>query len=236
MVYFISEENQNLLWNVIHNNSSIQIFLKNMNTNDKNRWFRGIISQFYKKYGPVDLSFYQLKSINKEVIIYIIQYIQKQNSQLQNRDMQNQLPINNIQEIQTPPYEKNNREEEYINQFEMRQKEYNQMLERKAPDEINFSENFEEDKPIHDMKAVMEKHIEERNKEISWQNQNSKLTIDDQNVSLQTDTIEEIKDESKTKERRVSWEDETNYQEKHNILKENYLMLYEEYLQMKINK
>ena len=28
MVYFISEENQNLLWNVIHNNSSIQIFLK----------------------------------------------------------------------------------------------------------------------------------------------------------------------------------------------------------------
>lgn len=231
MVYFISEENQNLLWNVIHNNSSIQIFLKNMSTHDKNRWFRGIIAQFYKKYGPVDLSFYQLKTINKEVIIYIIQYIQKRNNQIQN-----QVPLNSIQEIQTPPYEKNNREEEYINQFEMRQKEYNQMLEKKAPNEINFSENFEEDKPIHDMKALMEKHIEERNKEISWQNQNPKLTIDDQNVSLQTDTIEEIKDESKNRKRRVSWEDETNYQEKHNILKENYLMLYEEYLQMKINQ
>ena len=77
MVYFISEENQNLLWNVIHNNSSIQLFLKNMNPDDKTRWFRSIIEQFYKKYGPIDLSFYQLKTINKEVIVYIIQYIQK---------------------------------------------------------------------------------------------------------------------------------------------------------------
>ena len=64
--------------------------------------------------------------------------------QKKNIQNQNQLPINNIQEIQTPPYEKNNRKEEYINQFEMRQKEYNQMLEKKAPNEINFSENFED--------------------------------------------------------------------------------------------
>ena len=136
MVYFISKENQNLLWNVIHNNSTIQIFLKNMSTDDKNNWFRSIIEQFYKKYGPVDLSFYQLRTINKEVIIYIIQYVQKQNNQIQNQSLSD-----NFQQIQTPAYEKNNREEEYISQFEMRQKEYNQMLDKKAPDEINFSEN-----------------------------------------------------------------------------------------------
>ena len=227
MVYFISEENQNLLWNVIHNNSAIQIYLKNMNTDDKNHWFRSIIAQFYKKYGPVDLSLYQLKAINKEVITFIIQYIQQQNNEIQN-----QPPSNKFQQIQTPAYEKNNREEEYINQFEMRQKEYNQMLEKKSPDEINFSENMEQDKPIQDMKALMKKHIEERDMEISWQNQNPKLTINDEQVSLQADTIDEIKDEK----RKISWEDEINYKEKYNNLKENYLMLYEDYLQMRINK
>lgn len=231
MVYFTSEENQNLLWNVIHNNSAIQIFLKNMNTDDKSHWFRSIIAHFYKKYGPVDLSFYQLKTLNKEVIIYIIQYIQKRNNQTQN-----QLSTNNFQEIQTPAYEKNNREEEYINQFEMRQKEYNQMLEKNAPGEINFSENMDQDKPIQDMKALMKKHIEDRDNEISWQNQNPKLTINSEQVSLEKDTVEEIKDELKEPKRKVSWEDEINYQEKYNNLKESYSMLYEDYLQMKMKK
>ena len=133
MVYFISEDNQNLLWNVIHNNASIQLYLKTMSSDDKSHWFRSIIAHFYKKYGPVDLSFYQLKSINKEVIIYIIQYIQKQNKQIQNQSLSN-----SFQQIQTPAYEKNNREEEYISQFEMRQKEYNQIL-----DQLNDKTNAE---------------------------------------------------------------------------------------------
>tara|TARA_B100000424_G_scaffold254047_1_gene231739 strand:+ start:254 stop:937 length:684 start_codon:yes stop_codon:yes gene_type:complete len=227
MVYFISEENQNLLWNVIHNNASIQLYLKTMSSDDKSHWFRSIIAHFYKKYGPVDLSFYQLKSINKEVIIYIIQYIQRQNKQIQNQSLSN-----SFQQIQTPAYEKNNREEEYISQFEMRQKEYNQMLEKKAPDEINFSENIEEDTPIQDMKTLMKKHIEERNMDISWQKQNPKLTINNEKISLETNSIDEIQNEK----RKISWEDEIDYQEKYNRMKENYLMLYEDYLQMKMNK
>tara|TARA_B100000424_G_scaffold185760_1_gene144091 strand:+ start:7980 stop:8675 length:696 start_codon:yes stop_codon:yes gene_type:complete len=231
MVYFISEENQNLLWNVIHNNSSIQIFLKNMNATDKNKWFQNIIAKFYNKYGQNDLSFYELKTINKEVIIYIIRYIHEQS-----RQIEKQVPTNSFQHIQTPPYTKNNREEEYINQFEMRQKEYNEMLEKKAPNEINFSENMEEDKPIQDMKALMKKHMEERDMEISWQKQNPKLTINDEHVSLQTDTIDEINQEVKEEKKKVSWDDEINYQEKYNNLKENYLMLYEDFLQMKNNK
>uniref|UniRef100_A0A6C0FFL0 Uncharacterized protein n=1 Tax=viral metagenome TaxID=1070528 RepID=A0A6C0FFL0_9ZZZZ len=231
MVYFVSKENQNLLWNVIHNNSTIQIFLKNMSTDDKNHWFRSIIEHFYKKYGPVDLSFYQLKTINKEVIIYIIQYVQKQNNQIQNQSLSD-----NFQQIQTPAYEKNNREEEYISQFEMRQKEYNQMLEKKAPDEINFSENIEKDTPIQDMKALMKKHIEERDMDISWQNQNPKLTINEEQVSLETNTIDEIKHQIKNEKRKISWEDEIDYHEKYITLKENYSMLYEDYLQMKMNK
>ena len=104
-----------------------------MNATDKNKWFQNIIAKFYNKYGQNDLSFYELKTINKEVIIYIIRYIHEQS-----RQFEKQVPTNSFQHIQTPPYTKNNREEEYINQFEMRQKEYNEMLEKKAPNEINF--------------------------------------------------------------------------------------------------
>ena len=60
-----------------------------------------------------------------------------------------------------------------------------------------FSENMEEDKPIQDMKGSYEKHMEERDMEISWQKQNPKLTINDEHVSLQTDTIDEINQEVK---------------------------------------
>ena len=91
---------------------------------------------------------------------------------------------------------------------------------------------MEEDKPIQDMKALMKQHMEEREKEISWQKQNPKLTIDEQQISIQVDTLEEINEEKK----RVSWEDNINYKEKYNNLKENYSMLYEDYWQMKINK
>ena len=232
MVYFVSEENQNLLWDVIHKNSMIQVYLNNLNPDYKNQWFRNIISNFHNEYGSRNLSINDLKEINKKVIIYILQFIQQQNNQ-----NTKQNSYSDYQNIQTPPYNKNNREEEYVNQFEMRQKEYNQMLEKKAPDEINFSENMEEDKPIQDMKALMKKHIEERDKEISWQTHNPKLTIDEQQIPLQTDTIEEIKEEKKKEEKKkVSWEDSINYQEKYNNLKENYSMLYEDYYQMKVNK
>ena len=118
----------------------------------------------------------------------------------------------------------------------MRQKEYNQMLEKKAPDEVNFSENIEEDTPIQDMKALMKKHIEERDMDISWQNQSPKLTINEEHVSLETNTIDEIKHQIKNEKRKISWEDEIDYQEKYNHMKENYSMLYEDYLQMKMNK
>ena len=56
---------------------------------------------------------------------------------------------------------------------------------------------MEEDKPIQDMKILMKKHMEERDMEISCKKTKSKLTINDEHVSLQTDTIDEINQEVK---------------------------------------
>ena len=58
------------------------------------------------------------------------------------------------------------------------------------------------------------------------------MTINNEKISLETNSIDEIQNEK----RKISWEDEIDYQEKYNRMKENYLMLYEDYLQMKMNK
>ena len=223
MVYFIAKENQDLLWNVAHRNSLIRISLQQMNQDDKYTWFRNIIGIFYDKYGANDLSMLQLQQLNKETIIYMIQTIQK-NKVSEQRNQQNKY-------IQTPPVPENTRQEEYTNQFELRQKEYQQMLDKKNPSEIDFKKDVEKDEPIQDMKALMQKHIQERENEISWQRDNPILTIDtSSNITIETEPISEEKNNTK---KSVTWGDDVDYEEKYRLLQENYLMLQEEYLQMK---
>lgn len=223
MVYFIAKENQDLLWNVAHRNSLIRVFLQQMNQDDKYTWFRNIIGIFYDKYGANELSMQQLQVVNKEIIIYMIQSIQQRKMDVH----QNQQS----QYIQTPPVPANTRQEEYTNEFELRQKEYQQMLDKKTPNEIDFKEDLEKDEPIQDMKALMQKHMQERENEISWQRENPVLTIDNSsNIIIETETIKEEKNNTK---KSVTWEDDVDYQEKYRLLQENYLMLQEEYIQMK---
>lgn len=223
MVYFIAKENQDLLWNVAHRNSLISVFLQQMNQDDKYTWFRNIIGIFYDKYGANDLSMQQLQHVNKEIIIYMIQSIQQRKMDVH----QNQQS----KYIQTPPVPTNTRQEEYTNEFELRQKEYQQMLDKKTPNEIDFKEDLEKDEPIRDMKALMQKHIQERENEISWQRENQVLTIDNSsNITIETETI---KDERNNTKKSVTWEDDVDYEEKYRLLQENYLMLQEEYIQMK---
>ena len=223
MVYFIAKENQDLLWNVAHRNSLISVFLQQMNQDDKYTWFRNIIGIFYDKYGANDLSMQQLQHVNKEIIIYMIQSIQQRKMDVH----QNQQS----KYIQTPPVPTKTRQEEYTNEFELRQKEYQQMLDKKTPNEIDFKEDLEKDEPIRDMKALMQKHIQERENEISWQRENQVLTIDNSsNITIETETI---KDERNNTKKSVTWEDDVDYEEKYRLLQENYLMLQEEYIQMK---
>ena len=46
--------------------------------------------------------------------------------------------INENIAINTPPIVENNRKERYINEFEERQKMYHSMIEKKAPENIDF--------------------------------------------------------------------------------------------------
>ena len=64
MVYFISRENQDLLWNVAHKNTFIGKYLQKIHQDDKYVWFRNIIGIFHDKYGSNDLTVQQLQQIN----------------------------------------------------------------------------------------------------------------------------------------------------------------------------
>lgn len=225
MVYFISRENQDLLWNVAHKNTFIGKYLQNIHQDDKYMWFRNIIGIFHDKYGSNKLTVQQLQQINKETIKYMIQNIQSKRTSTQT-NQSNQT--GNF--IQTPPIPTNTRQEEYANQFELRQKEYNQMIEKKTPTEIDFRENFEKDEPIQDIKALMQRHMQERDNDIPWQRETPMLTIDNSsNVTIQTETIQEKDNPKKS----VTWKDNENYEEKYKLLQENYYMLQEEFMQMK---
>jgi hypothetical protein len=225
MVYFISRENQDLLWNVAHKNTFIGKYLQNIHQDNKYVWFRNIIGIFHDKYGSNDLTVQQLQQINKETIKYMIQTIQSKRMSTQT-NQSNQMSHS----IQTPPIPTNTRQEEYANQFELRQKEYNQMIEKKTPTELDFRENFEKDEPIQDIKALMQRHMQERDNDISWQRETPMLTIDNSsNVTIQTETIQEKDNPKKS----VTWKDNENYEEKYKLLQENYCMLQEEFMQMK---
>ena len=235
MVYFISKENQDLLWNVAHKNTLISKYLQNVRQEDKYDWFRNIIGIFHDQYGSNDLAVQQLQQINKEIIKYMIQSIQP--NRISNRSIQSNMASHSIETAVIP---KNTRQEEYTNQFELRQKEYNQMIEKKAPAEIDFRENFDKDEPIQDIKALMQRHIQERDNEISWQRDTPMLTIDNSsNVTIETETIQEERGEKERQEKKenhkksVTWKDNENYEEKYKLLQENYYMLQEEFMQMK---
>ena len=49
MALYITNKNQDVLWNVIHNNKYIQEYFSNYDPNFKIEWFRDIIGTFYNK-------------------------------------------------------------------------------------------------------------------------------------------------------------------------------------------
>ena len=79
----------------------------------------------------------------------------------------NKKPIeqpNKQPNIPTPPMVPDNRSEIFNRQFQERQREYENMLEKKAPEEVNFSEKIE-DGVISNMDELIKRQILEREAE-----------------------------------------------------------------------
>lgn len=207
MSLYICKENQELLWNFMNNNSKIQNSgLKTLNYQQKVDLFKNTIHNIYIQLTTQDLTVSDLNSLNRKTIMSLINGVGELAFQKQKNN-------ENIA-INTPPIVENNRKERYINEFEERQKMYHSMIEKKAPENIDFTEksNFEEQN--NDMDELLKKHVKEREQDYQVYENTKKnatsnnieiLKIDNSsNISIQPDIIND-KLIPKDNKKSVSW-------------------------------
>jgi|LauGreDrversion4_2_1035121.scaffolds.fasta_scaffold06741_4 hypothetical protein len=77
MSLFISTENQQLLYGMIHKTPEIASFTA---TEEKNQWFRSIIEQFSNKL-PREITRERLKEVNREVLAFMLNSLRSQKNQ-----------------------------------------------------------------------------------------------------------------------------------------------------------
>jgi hypothetical protein len=178
---YLEKENQVLLWNMIHKNPKIQTLFSV--PQQKEKWFNQIVMEMHDKQPNINDKD-QLLSINRNTITRMMSDIkQKLNSysfELNTNNVQNipsknlngacalSVPGSNASSATTLLSSAHTRLEarstNYVNAYEMRQKEYDSMLKVIVPPPIQFEQI--EDKKIENMKELTEKYIKIRNLEI----------------------------------------------------------------------
>jgi hypothetical protein len=172
MSLYIHPENQELLWNIVNQNAYLTAMLSNRTPAQKQEWFKGIIESFYNMNRHRVLGKPDLAKLNKDTLAYMIQMVKaampSENSFMYDR---NSRTVNSFLDsspkatsIPTPPVIPDGRADIFNRQFQERQKEYESMLEKKAPAEVNFSEKVE-DGVISNMDELIKKQLQERETE-----------------------------------------------------------------------
>jgi hypothetical protein len=160
MTQYVTNENQQLLWNVISKNPIVNDFFSN-NTYKKDEWFKSIIRLFYDKNKGRSLNQTDLLMLNKTTISYMIQNIKERIAQ-KPPTQTSQIPLD--QNFLKPYSITENKVEKIGNQFEQKQVEYNSLFDRKIPEAPEFSEK--QDKPLSNMDELIQQHLREREEEL----------------------------------------------------------------------
>lgn len=166
MSLFISNKNQELLWKVINNNS----YINEMDVSFKIDWFKQTIGIFFDMYREKKLNKKELKKLNKDFVEriskdvkYMIELKEKEEKILLEREKeiekekerQNEFVLETLSERLAPQSDEINKK------YNERQENYNDLLNKKVPDEIDFSENMNDNK-IKDMEELLEKERRQR--------------------------------------------------------------------------
>tara|TARA_A100001035_G_scaffold239927_1_gene205193 strand:+ start:452 stop:1048 length:597 start_codon:yes stop_codon:yes gene_type:complete len=166
MSLFISNENQEILWKVINNNP----YISEMDLSFKIEWFKQTIGIFFDEYKEKKINKEELKKINKDFIEriakdvkYLIELEEKERERIKEMEMKlekenekrNEFVLETISERLAP------QSEEINNKYNERQENYNKLLEKNVPNEINFSEDINDNK-ITDMEELLEKERKQR--------------------------------------------------------------------------
>ncbi len=173
MTLFISKRNQDFLWKLLNNNENII----NMEYEFKTNWFQQTIGIYYDKYKKTELTLTELPGINKEFVehikkdmIFIKEYNQKEQLRLEKEkeeyDEEQRLYEEKIKKQQETEFINTNNMEFKKNEINQdliqKQKEFDDLLQTKNPEEINFKENDDKEGAIKNMDELIKQQQEER--------------------------------------------------------------------------
>lgn len=171
MALYIHPENQKLLWNTIQKNPKFQQL-----PFSKEEWFSSIIKTFYEKVQYSALNSQELLQLNRQTISHMMENIQLHLSE-------------------RPKFAES---KIMVNEFTMRQQEYESALKPKIPPVADFSEKISDD-TIRNMDELIQQQIRQRDYDVEKAKElmppplnvsNSTPTVDN-NLIKQMNTIEE---------------------------------------------
>ena len=149
---FTTNKNKELLWNLLLNNGAFSNLSEQQLPSVKED-FEGLIVSLY-----VNNSNKNLIEQNK---IFFQQMIQKINNRRQ--QLKTYEPV---REIYTSQDIRGKKLDEFNSNVQKAQDDFNSVVTLKTPEEINFSDSKDLDKPISNMDELIEKTIAERNLEV----------------------------------------------------------------------
>ena len=141
MSLFISTENQQLLYGMIHKTPEINVF---SNTENKNQWFRSIIERFSTQLPPT-ITRDKLKEVNREVLAFMMNSL----SSLSNQKNTTTVPPQRLLKREQP----------------IEPREYTTFYDLPKPKIIDFSEKIE-DPVITNMEELIEQQKRMREREL----------------------------------------------------------------------
>lgn len=226
MSLFVHPENQKILWNIINGNPFIIRYFENKPPQTKELWFKQSIEDFYTRLQGKNIDPNDLNNLNKEALTSMIQSVHLQSPQYTAHNSSQYTPpqehapvpqqysttnepmnmMTHSNTINTPGIVKDNKEDIFNKQFQMRQQEYDTMLQRKTPNEIDFREKSSDEHK--DINELLERERREREELMKPIQQTNKLSIDSTNSN--NITLEAIELQESKEKKSVSWNTETS--------------------------
>lgn len=193
MTLYVNPENQKLLWNIINKHPKTIEYFYNRPSENKTFWFQTCVGYIYENIKYENLTIEKLQHYNKETLKYMLSTITKEAPI--NNNLRNKIQYNRENTEQSVA--QNVSKSDLLNKnFAIRQKEYEDMIEKKVPDTIDFRDKID-DEPISNMDEVLRTHLQMRENELK---QYAPLPVISENKN-----ISDVED-SKLK-KTVSWED-----------------------------
>lgn len=140
MSIYIDPKNQTLLWNLIHKNPMISTVFPVHLQSSKNNWFKKRIEEIYSTLPPT-ISTEVLFQKNKETLAIL------------------------INDLSEPLYSRNKPNVSINDQYEERQKEYEEMTKKPVVEEISFKEE-KNDGVIKNMDELIQQQLREREQDL----------------------------------------------------------------------